>query len=323
MEELDGAIVEKGQRTGPYQHLCILNENVFEHILSFLSNQALTKLHGVTGDNYPKCEPLLAPYCCECENDNPKFDDICRDCESKMDDYTPFVAKEVATTVYGLKIRELATIPQFSSSGATVYSCVDLENYLIRKYGSKMGWLREIARRDMVTKKIQVIEQQPWEERERFVESLAPGFSVYALLIGLEESNKGFLLQCGRRFDALTTALKARGLQLRPESKVCEHFILSGSGKIAKVVDAMEELRFLNGCTDYPRRCRKIENILNDSEIKQERMEEAKMELCIAYLENHRGLDLPRKWENCRSRFEEVQQAGGIPQCEVRYIYSE
>eukprot|EP00644_Phytophthora_capsici_P016112 jgi/Phyca11/528281/estExt2_fgenesh1_pm.C_PHYCAscaffold_280043 len=217
------------QHIGPFEHLCIASEDVFELILSFLSNQTLTKLHAITGDFYPNCEPDLAPFCCACDNDNPKvFDGVCRRCQSKKDGYTSFVEKEVATT----------------------------------------------------------------------------------------ETNKSLLWQSSRRFAALLTALKSRGLQLRPGSKLCERFIIAGDGDIASIVDTMEEMRFLNGCTDYPRRCqREIDSIRDDTDVK--------MELCISYLENPKGFKLPRKWENCRSRFEEVQRAGGIPQCEMRYIYSE
>ncbi|KAG1702540.1 hypothetical protein DVH05_009490 [Phytophthora capsici] len=305
---------------GPFEHLCIGSEDVFELILSFLSNQTLTKLHAITGDFYPNCEPDLAPFCCACDNDNPKvFDGVCRRCQSKKDGYTSFVEKEVATTVYGLKTRDLVDIPAYPYNGhqdAILYHRVDLENYLMAKFGSKLGWLREIARRNMVERTIEGMQQQDQEERNVFIESLTPGFAVYSMLINMQETNKGLLWQSSRRFAALLTALKSRGLQLRPGSKLCERFIIAGDGDIASIVDTMEEMRFLNGCTDYPRRCqREIDRIRDDTDVK--------MELCISYLENPKGFKLPRKWENCRSRFEEVQRAGGIPQCEMRYIYSE
>ncbi|KAK1931198.1 hypothetical protein P3T76_013387 [Phytophthora citrophthora] len=303
---------------GPFEHLYIVNEDVFELVLSFLSNQTLTKLHSITGDFYPNCEPDLAPFCCACDNDNPKvFNGVCRHCQSKMDGYTLFVEKEVATTVYGLKIRDLAVVPAYPYNGhqdAILYHRVDLENYLITKFGSKLGWLRDIARRNEVERTIEGMQQQDQEERKVFVESLAPGFAVYAVLINMQETNKSLLWQSSQRFTALLTALKSRGLQLRPGSKLCEQFIVGGNGDIASIVDTMEEMRFLNGCTDYTRRCqRKIEST----------QDEVKMELCISYLDNPKGFKLPRKWENCRSRFEEVQRTGGVPQRELRYIYSD
>ncbi|KAG6964725.1 hypothetical protein JG687_00005792, partial [Phytophthora cactorum] len=164
------------------------------------------------------------------------------------------------------------------------------------------------------------MEQQEREEREAYMESLAPGFAIYAQLIDLEETNKSLLEQCSKRFAALTSALKSRGLQLQPTFKPCEQFIVAGDGNISDVVDTTEEMRFLDICTDYPRRCQwKVQSGHHGNKAI---CEEAKMELCIAYLENHRGLRLPRKWEDCRSRFEEVRRTGGIPQCEGRYIYS-
>ncbi|KAG3112848.1 hypothetical protein PI124_g1224 [Phytophthora idaei] len=327
MEEqcLRSDVGDPAHYTGPYQHLCTLDENVFGLILSFLSNQALTKLHTATGDCYSNCEPHLTQFCCECGNDNPKIlHNVCRECESKSGNYLPLADKEMATSVYGVKLRDLAEIPHYTSTGredVTQYRRVDLENYLVAKYGSKLGWLREIACRDMVERKIQEMEQQEREEREAYMESLAPGFAIYAQLIDLEETNKSLLEQCSKRFAALTSALKSRGLQLRPTFKPCEQFIVAGDGNISDVVDTTEEMRFLDICTDYPRRCQwKVQSGHHGNKAI---CEEAKMELCIAYLENHRGLRLPRKWEDCRSRFEEVRRTRGIPQCEGRYIYSE
>lgn len=342
MEEqcLRGSAAAPVHYTGPYKQLCILNENVFEHILSFLSNQALTKLQAATGDCYPKCEPYLAQYCCDCGNDNPKMlYNVCRECESKWEKYLPFVDTEAATSVYGFKIRELADCPRYPSSrrqDTTLYSRVDLEEYLIRMYGSKIGWVREIARRDKVDKMIEAMEQQERDEREIFMEALAPGFPIYAALIDLEETNQSLLWQCGQRFTALAAALNARGLQLRTGPKLCERFVAVGDEDISHVVDTMEEMGFLDSCTDYLRRSqRKIDNIQNDrpddnsrcdltdNERMQECREEAKKELCLAYLKNHRGLKLPRKWERCRARFEEVQWTGGTPQYKVDYIYND
>ncbi|KAF1792229.1 hypothetical protein GQ600_434 [Phytophthora cactorum] len=61
----------------------ILNEAVHEEILSFLSNQTLTKMQMITGDRYQQCEPELARYCCKCENDNPVIiAGLCRQCAS-------------------------------------------------------------------------------------------------------------------------------------------------------------------------------------------------------------------------------------------------
>ncbi|TDH69678.1 uncharacterized protein CCR75_008722 [Bremia lactucae] len=60
----------KAEKTCSYR-FCILNEKIHEEVLSFLGNQTLTKLQMITGDHYQQCEPELAAYCCQCENDNP------------------------------------------------------------------------------------------------------------------------------------------------------------------------------------------------------------------------------------------------------------
>ncbi|ETN09804.1 hypothetical protein PPTG_22833 [Phytophthora nicotianae INRA-310] len=74
------AICDYSKKTRSY-NFSILNESVFEVILSFLSNQTLTKLHGITGDRYEQCEPELAGFCCQCENDNPAIAaGLCRKC---------------------------------------------------------------------------------------------------------------------------------------------------------------------------------------------------------------------------------------------------
>ncbi|KAG1702552.1 hypothetical protein DVH05_009501 [Phytophthora capsici] len=60
---------------------CILNEYIHEEILSYLSNQTLTKLQVATGDHYDGCEPELAQICCKCENDNVSvYRHLCRQC---------------------------------------------------------------------------------------------------------------------------------------------------------------------------------------------------------------------------------------------------
>ncbi|GMF27400.1 unnamed protein product [Phytophthora fragariaefolia] len=308
-----------------YTHLCIVNENAFELILSYLSNQALAKLQTITGDNYPHCEPNLAQYCCSCQNDNPvMLSNMCRECESECDNYNPLVKKEVATTLYGLKVQDLAECPRYRRFNETLYSRIDLDNYMIQVYGSKMEWVREIARRDMVQRAIEAMQQHEQDEINVFMESLAPGFAMYASLSGLEDSNRNALVQCSQRYVELAVALNARGLQLRTDSELCQQYIALGSGGISSVVDTREEMEFLTTCTDYSRRCRRVtldSQHGNPYGILQDYQEQAKLELCVAYLENPRGLKLPRRWECCRLRFEEVRQAGGNPLNELRYIY--
>ncbi len=46
-----------------------LNQDVFSHILSFLSNQTKVKLQAITGKTYPGTSALASSVCCACESD--------------------------------------------------------------------------------------------------------------------------------------------------------------------------------------------------------------------------------------------------------------
>ncbi|KAG4055561.1 hypothetical protein PC123_g9342 [Phytophthora cactorum] len=75
--------IATAEKTRTY-NFSILNESVHEVIVSFLSNQTLTKLQMITGDHFEECEPELAGFCCECENDNPVIaGGLCRKCIPK------------------------------------------------------------------------------------------------------------------------------------------------------------------------------------------------------------------------------------------------
>ncbi|KAG2976920.1 hypothetical protein PC118_g13173 [Phytophthora cactorum] len=59
--------IATAEKTRTY-NFSILNESVHEVIVSFLSNQTLTKLQMITGDHFEECEPELAGFCCEYHN---------------------------------------------------------------------------------------------------------------------------------------------------------------------------------------------------------------------------------------------------------------
>ncbi|ETL40988.1 hypothetical protein L916_07940, partial [Phytophthora nicotianae] len=82
---------------------CIVNEAIFEEILSFLSNQTLTKMQMITGDHYQECEPELSRYCCKCENDNPIIRrSLCLKCFSNSGYYfNGRTSKQWAKKIYG------------------------------------------------------------------------------------------------------------------------------------------------------------------------------------------------------------------------------
>jgi hypothetical protein len=54
-------------------------------------------------------------------------------------------------------------------------------------------------------------------------------------------------------------------------------------------------------------------------EMERECEEAAKVELCVQFLQDNQGFTLPRKWESCRVRLEEVKASGGDL---VDYIYA-
>lgn len=54
------------------------------------------------------------------------------------------------------------------------------------------------------------------------------------------------------RREKLETALKARGLELRGDSRLCTTYIKSGKGKRKEIVNIMEEMAFYFNDTDYP-----------------------------------------------------------------------
>ncbi|GMF13089.1 unnamed protein product [Phytophthora lilii] len=258
----------------------------------------------VTGDSYPKCEPQLAKFCCACENDNPVIlRKLCRECEAKQSDYSPSVELGVATEVYGLKRWQLSGFRHGSRFCAESYYRIDLDNYMVATFGSKIGWVREIARRDSVGRTLEARQQQKQEERNALLERLVPHFAIYATLIDLEEIDITALRQCSQRFASLAEALDSRRLGLKPNSEVCARFISIGQGDLKDIVDTMEEENFLLSCTDYSQRCHLQ---IHDGRSRREYQEEVKRELCITYLENSRGLRLPHKWEIRRSLFNDI-----------------
>ncbi|KAF4039860.1 hypothetical protein GN244_ATG07953 [Phytophthora infestans] len=228
----------EAKKTRSYK-FCIVNEPIHEEILSFLSNQALTKMQMITGDRYQHCEPLLARYCCKCENDNPVISNkgLCRECETKrVYMYYPrahHIDKHEAKDKYGVREKDLTNI---HSTIPHSYDCVTLENYMIQLCGSKMEWIRYLAKRDMSKKKAQATRQQRAKEAEALLKSLAPGFAPYIWAIGFKKTDEELLRQCSQRFIALKEKLNERGLNLRASSTLCSDYVTSGGGNIEDVV---------------------------------------------------------------------------------------
>ncbi|KAG2778497.1 hypothetical protein PC129_g7779 [Phytophthora cactorum] len=218
----------------------ILNEAVHEEILSFLSNQTLTKMQMITGDRYQQCEPELARYCCKCENDNPVIiAGLCRQCAST--EYRWFrrvgrMDKRVILEKYGMPKKDFIF---FSCACNQQYDRIELENFMIKTCGSKMEWVRCLAKRDMRKKKARATRKRNEEEADAFLKSLAPGFASYGRAVGIKKMDKDLLRQCSERFVALTSKLQERGLILRSRSTLCSAFITVGVGRIEDVVDGI------------------------------------------------------------------------------------
>ncbi|KAH7462569.1 hypothetical protein KRP22_004989 [Phytophthora ramorum] len=332
--ESDKAVAK---RTRSYNFM-ILNAGVFQTVLSFLGNQTLTKLQMISGENYPQCEPQLARYCCKCENDNPVIlQGLCRQCESQLDSYMPRTIKEIAKNNYGVKDQDFHSIPCEVRKRYTLFDRITLENHMIRTCGSKMRWVRYLAKKDCRKKKLNATLRRKDEEADAFLEQLAPGFAEYVSAIGFKKRDKELFKPCSRRFVELKAALGKRGLTIRSDSRLCKDYITAGHGNIGSVVDTMEEMNFLFTHTDYPKRCEnKIDRIRSDEfgdfhmwyprveyrDMLQGCRDEAKIELCVEYLgKNDKGLKLPRKWENCRQRYEKIVVSGGNPQHKKYKIY--
>ncbi|KAG1702554.1 hypothetical protein DVH05_009503 [Phytophthora capsici] len=145
----------EAKKTRAYK-FCILNEYIHEEILSFLSNQTLTKMQLITGDHYEGCEPELAKICCKCENDNFTISGfLCQQCSQSCRSYRPRTTKRMAKAIYGLEDNDLAALPRNYEGSSCLYERSDLMDFISRTCGSKKQWLRRLV-------KVRV----QWEESE-------------------------------------------------------------------------------------------------------------------------------------------------------------
>ncbi|KAG7376996.1 hypothetical protein PHYPSEUDO_012351 [Phytophthora pseudosyringae] len=222
---------------------CILNETLFEHILSFLTNQTLTKLQVITGEKYAICEPKLAAYCCKCENDNLViFHGLCRECESGLESYSTHITLTDAGEKYGEWA--LYNIPwevrTTDGHVDTWYDRVRLEEHMIDSHGSKLKWVKNFVRVNTRMKKLRATLKRKKVELDAFFETLAPGFPYFLKAANFRKTDKTILGQCNERFAALTNALKERGVEGWWDSRVCRDFVITGDGDIDDVVGIVE-----------------------------------------------------------------------------------
>lgn len=307
---------------------------MFEHILGFLGNQSLTKLQSVTGDRYRQCESQLSKCCCACENDRPVITNgLCGVCESALDTFKPCVTKTEARELYG--IRNFSDIPCNERRHYILYARADLDKHMLDTCESEREWVRSIAQRRARVAKRAAVKQQKQDDLNAFLKTLPAAFVSYIASIEFKSTDESILDECSLRFTTLVTALDGRGLVLRDDSRLCEQFITTGVGDIQNVVDTMEEMGFLFAHTEYQKKGRaNIKAFRNEVEMYgdwysrdeyrtnlQLCREDAKLELCVEYLADGKGFALPRKWENCRARFDSMKSAGKDPSGESAWDY--
>src|SRR5215217_23895 len=93
----------------------------------------------------------------------------------------------------------------------------------------------------------------------------------------------------------LERRLKLRGLELRPDSKICEKYIRYG-GDLDNTVDVTNEMHFLFTCTDYRARINALHRLLQNSNTQpslERRREESKLQATDNFMKiNPDRLDL-------------------------------
>lgn len=341
---------------------------IFDHILGFLGNQTLVKLQSITGDFYPSSRRELSRICCACEDDNlAMVGGLCVHCEKQKDpNAEQCVSMSDARELYG--IWKFTGIPRVDGGRRLtmwdvrkVFNRADLEKHMQKKCGSKIKWLRTIAAMDKkngglrkkVAGRIHMKAQY-----QAVLRSLPPKCAAYVNNASMSFFDHIGLQQRAERYSKMTTALEARGLLLRDDSKLCRGYIMNGYGIVAEIVDTMEEMGFLYDHTNYESRCSaktsqihkpyrpwrgwgydsddfgffcnsdydSYDSSVGDEDDYYERLQECrentKKEVCIDYLYNDKGLTLPRKWEACRERYDYTVSVGAKPALYRQYIYT-
>lgn len=217
--------------------VCFINDNVFECILSFLSNQSLTKLQAVTGDHYLQCDSTLSKYCCACENDNPvRLNGLCTDCATNSTTEELWTTAATAKALYGLTAKMLTKL-EHKSTYNSKDTFVDLDSRMIDTCGSKVAWLKEIAARDLRLK-------------NRNAKRVFPiGFKFFVKKNYAKVLDHDALIRSGKRYTELKQALEARGCQLYNYNRHYVNYIMEGVGICEEIVDNMANYsyRFVTG----------------------------------------------------------------------------
>ncbi|KAG7376966.1 hypothetical protein PHYPSEUDO_012366 [Phytophthora pseudosyringae] len=224
------------KKTRSYK-FCILNEAIHEETLSFLGNQTLTKMQMITSDRYQQCEPVLARYCCKCENDNPVIGlRCCRMCISSRTGYgNGRASKREAKHRFGVEQWAFSVL---ACEAHGQYDRRILEEHMVRMCGSKREWVRYLAKKDIRKKKARATRIQN-RKVGAFLYSLAPGFAAFVKAANFKTKDMKVLEQCNERFVALKLEMHKRGLLLRADSAPCKAFTMDGIGSVADIVDTI------------------------------------------------------------------------------------
>ncbi|KAG6964724.1 hypothetical protein JG687_00005791, partial [Phytophthora cactorum] len=132
--------------------------------------------------------------------------------------------KHEAKTKFGVPNNDFFSIPCEIKGSCKLFDWGTLEKHMTKHCGSKMKWVRHIAKRDITKKKALATYIQNGT-RSVFLCTLAPGFAAYEMAIRFKETDEELLKQFNRRFVALREKLQERGLQLRADSAPCKVFI--------------------------------------------------------------------------------------------------
>ncbi|KAG1702555.1 hypothetical protein DVH05_009504 [Phytophthora capsici] len=233
----------EAKKTRAYK-FCILNESVHEEILSFLSNQSLTKMQMITGDHYEGCEPELAQICCKCENDNYTVGWLwCQECipEKWSSESRELVSKQKAKVVYGVEEKELKTLACKQRKGSCVYEQAALETFVLKSCGSKKQFLRRL-----VTIRARWEKYESAKKRKKelccFLANRAPDLGRLKSS-GYKDLEMEDLKQWYPRFEDVEALCSQKGVRLLDvlASPQCKGFIKNGFGRAEDVVNGSQQ----------------------------------------------------------------------------------
>ncbi|TDH68142.1 uncharacterized protein CCR75_009803 [Bremia lactucae] len=223
----------KAEKTCSYR-FCILNERIHEEVLSFLGNQTLTKLQMMTGGHYQQCEPELAAYCCQCENDNPvAIHHSCRKCLGSYA-YRLYVTRKTARQ-YGFtgELDEVIDSEINNCYENKWYKWSALESYMLQTFGSKMAWLRHIA---MLNTRRDKVRYSRSLQRE-----VGPEVAAIMKQATFRIRSSTELYECRARYFRIKAKMEERGFSFELISDSCKNYITDGIGSVEEVIQSVAD----------------------------------------------------------------------------------